>query len=241
MYGYGYAAPPPAQRGGPSVLLVGGLALVLVLLVGIGALFAFGIGPFARATPTPIARPTPTMTIATPLPTLAPTPAPSSGTTAQPTATAIPTEAPSPIASGDVVALLLSHIPTEIVDTCSADPGSAPIVVLAVCTADDGAIELTYFQYDSQESMFQTYEGYRLTSEIEPDTGSCSDPTTWPAENDYNIGGQPAGRLLCTEALGQTSIYWTDDRLDILSQATHTTADYARLVEFWESESGPNL
>ena len=106
---------------------------------------------------------------------------------------------------------------------------------------DDGAIEVTYFQYDGQDSMFQAYEGFRLVSQIEPESGDCQDPASWPAENGYNIGGQPAGRWLCTEALGQTTIYWTDDRLEILSQATHTTSDYARLVQFWIEESGPNL
>jgi hypothetical protein len=127
------------------------------------------------------------------------------------------------------------------VGTCTTSPGSAPIIVQASCTVDDGAIEVTYFQYDSQNSMFQAYEGFRLVSEIEPDTGDCNDPTTWPAEAAYNIGDQPAGRWLCTEALDQTTIYWTDDRLNILSQATHTESNYVRLVDFWTEESGPNL
>jgi hypothetical protein len=217
-------------------VLVGGLALVLVLIIGVGALFALGIGPFARATPTPIARPTAAPTpVVTVLETSAPTAAPSNGVTAPPTATTVP------IASGDVAAQLLAHIPEELTESCFVSPGGSPIVAIASCTADDGAIEVTYFQYDSQESMFQAYEGFRLTSEIEPSTGDCTDPQTWPAEHPYDIGDQPSGRYLCTEALGQTSIYWTDDRLNILSQATHTTADYARLVEFWESESGPYL
>ena len=45
------------------------------------------------------------------------------------------------------------------------------------------------------------------------------------------IGDVSAGRLLCTEELSETSIYWTDDRLNILSQATHTKGDHARLVD----------
>lgn len=143
--------------------------------------------------------------------------------------------------SGDVAAQLLSHVPTTFAETCVTTPGAAPILALATCTVDDGAIEVTYFQYDGQDSMFQAYEGFRLVSQIELESGDCQDPASWPAENRYNIGGQPAGRWLCTEALGQTTIYWTDDRLEILSQATHTTSDYARLVQFWIEESGPNL
>jgi len=136
---------------------------------------------------------------------------------------------------------LMGHVPSQIAGSCFPSPGAEPILAQATCSADDGAIELTYFLYDSDESMFLAYEGSRLISEIEPSTGSCSDPTTWPAENGYTIGGQPAGRWLCTEALGEASIYWTDTRLNILSQATHTTADYARLLDFWINESGPNL
>jgi hypothetical protein len=242
--------------------LIGGLALVLVLLVGVGAMYALNIGPFAKPTPTAISRPTgaptavPTATptaapSATPSPTASPTPVasptggagpslpPTASPTAAPTASATPSAGPSP--SGDIAAELLSHVPPAIQGSCFTTPGGAPILALATCSMDDGAIELTYFQYDGQESMFLAYEGFRFVSEIEPDTGDCSDPSTWPTENDYTIGGQPVGRWLCTEALGQTTIYWTDDRLNILSQATHTTADYARLLDFWVNESGPNL
>jgi hypothetical protein len=221
-------------------VLAGVLALVIVLAVGVGALFAFGLGPFAPPTPTPIARPSSAPTpVATVAPTLAPTSAPVATTAASPTVE--PSATASVVPNGDATALLLTHVPAALVDSCSASPGSAPIVVLASCIADDGVIEVTYFQYDSRDSMFQAYEGFRLISEIEPGTGDCNDPTTWPAEDVYNIDEQPSGRWLCTEALGQTTIYWTDDRLTILSQATHTTADYARLVEFWVGESGPYL
>jgi hypothetical protein len=143
--------------------------------------------------------------------------------------------------TGDAAAQLQTHIPSAFAASCFVSPSTAPILAIASCSTDNGAIEITYWQYDSQDSMFTAYEGFRLTSEIEPDTGNCDDPTTWPTEHAYNINSQPAGRWLCTEALGQTSIYWTDDRLNILSQATHTEADYARLVEFWTGESGPYL
>jgi hypothetical protein len=89
--------------------------------------------------------------------------------------------------------------------------------------------------------MNQTYEGYRLASQIEADTGDCNDHASWPAEAGFNIDGQPAGRWLCTEALGGTSIYWTDDRLNILSQATQTVPDVPALVNFWVHDSGPCL
>lgn len=216
---------------------------MLLLAAGVGALFALQIGPFAPA-------PSPTMVDR---PTTAPATAPTGEPTAQPTQpepTRTPSSTPSrqptgtPLGSappGDFGAQLLAHVPAAIAPTCEMSPGAEPILALATCSADDGAIEVSYFLYDGDTSMNQAYEGYRLVSGIEPSTGRCSDPATWPAENGYTIGDQPAGRWLCTEALGETTIYWTDVRLNILSQATHTTSDYGRLVEFWEGESGPNL
>lgn len=248
----GYQVPPPSG-GGSNGLIVGFLILLLILVVGGGGMFVMGIGLFAPgASPTLVARPTsepsldPTASAtatAAPTPTTTATPAMTDAPTVEPSTapSAAPTEGTSPIPSGVVVAQLLSHVPEAVAESCFTTPGTAPISALAVCTADAEAIEVTYFLYDSQQAMFQAYEGFRLISGIEPGTGSCSDAATWPTEKQYTIGEQPAGRWLCTEALGETTIYWTDDRMNILSQATHTTADYARLVEFWVNESGPFL
>ncbi len=250
---YGYGGPPPS-RGGPSLILIGGLTLLLVLVVGVGVMFALQLGPFAGPAPTLVARPTLPPPITTPLvtakplatATLAPTVAPTSGATSTAGPTATPTVGPTAppatvVPSGDVAAQLLVHVPEPIRPGCFASPGTAPILAIASCTADSGEIVLTYFQYDGQQSMSTAYEGFRLISQIEPDTGSCNDPASWPAENDYTVSQQPAGRWLCTEALGSTTIYWTDSRLNILSAATHTTSDHARLVDFWVDESGPYL
>lgn len=235
VYQYDYSRAPKSGGSGASVLVVGVIAFVLVLVVGVGGMFALGIGPFVRATPTPMptfgGQPTPTAAVATPtgaIPSTAPSP-----TGAAPSAT--------PIA--DPEEALLSHIPTAIADSCfvSAPDDASSIVALAVCEADDGDIRITYFQYDDHDSMFSAYSGFRIASQIEPDSGDCDDPVTWPTENSYNIGGVGAGRLLCTEELSETSLYWTDDRLNILTQATHTKGDHARLIEFWTSESGPEL
>jgi hypothetical protein len=228
----------PQNRGSAwSVLLVGGIAFLLVLLVGVGGLFALGVGPFAHLTPRPTAtlvgQPTQTTGLVTPKPTgviVSPAPSP---TGVGPSAT--------PIA--DPKEALLSHIPAAIADTCFVtspdDPGA--ILAIAVCDADGGDIQVSYFQYVSHEKMFSAYSGFRLASQIEPDSGDCDDPATWPTENSYDIGDVTVGRLLCTEELSETSLYWTDDRLNILSQATHTNGDYQRLIEFWTSESGPDL
>jgi hypothetical protein len=152
-----------------------------------------------------------------------------------------PTPTATPIPSGDVKDQLLSHIPEKIRPTCAVTASAGPIVARADCSVDDGNIQVTYFQYDGYDAMFTKYDGYRLASQIEPDSGDCRDHDSWPTENGFNIGGHFAGRWLCTEALGSTQIYWTDNRLNILGQATQTVPDYDRFVQFWLHESGPDL
>jgi hypothetical protein len=241
VYQYDYSRAPKSGGNGAQVVLVALLGFVLVLVVGVGGMLAFGIGPFARATPvaTLVAQPTPTAHPITPVPTSSALA--TSTALASPTDGGAPTPSPTPVASGDVTDALLSHIPLKIEPSCFVQTGDNNIVAVAVCSSDEENIQLSYFQYDSYESMFSAYEGFRMTSQIEPDSGDCNDHDSWPAEAGFNINGQAAGRWLCTEALGQTTIYWTDTRLNILSQATQTVPDYPRLVDFWVHESGPNL
>jgi hypothetical protein len=237
VYQYDYSRIPQNRGSGSSVLLVGAIAFLLVLFVGLGAMFALAVGPFARATqspmPTFVAQPSATAGLVTPAPTgVIASPAPS------PTGVA-----PSAPPNDHPKAALLSHIPPQIADSCLVtapdDPGA--ILAIAVCDADGGDIRVTYFLYATYESMFSAYSGFRFASQIEPDSGDCDDPATWPTENSYQIGDVTVGRLLCTEELSETSLYWTDDRLNILSQATHTKGDHERLIEFWRRESGPDL
>ena len=254
VYQYDYARMPQNRRDSMLAwLFLGIVAVVVVLLVGVGGMVVLGFGPFARPTPTLIAQASPTAAHPTPTPrptgTSVPSTAPSPTGSAAPSPTgsaaASPTGSPgrtaTPIPSGDVTDALLSHIPPPIRPTCTVTAGSGAIVAIATCSADDGNIALTYSQYDSYDSMFNTYEGFRQASQIEPDSGDCQDHDSWPTENGFNISGQLAGRWLCTEALGATSIYWTDNRLNILGQANQTQPDYPRLVEFWVHESGPDL
>jgi len=121
-----------------------------------------------------------------------------------------------------------------------ANTGEGKVHARAKCSARDGNIEVTYLLYTDRDSMFATYDGFRDASQIEPNSGNCNNPQTWPAEGDFAISGEPSGRFLCTDALGATTIYWTDNRLNILSQATDTESDHDRLVDFWVHDSGPN-
>ena len=180
------------------------------------------------ATSSSTAIPTPRTT---PSSTLEPVPS----QTDTPTGTLLPTGTPI----GDITQQLLRHVPTAIQPTCLTTPGTAPILARADCNADDGDIHVSYLIYDGEQAMLEDYEGYRLISGIEPSSGNCTDPRTWPAENAYSVAGRPAGRWLCTDATGETTIYWTDDRLKILSQASHMLEDHARIIDFWVREAGP--
>ena len=204
------------------------LGLTTFLLVSIGA-----CSVSVNQTPTSTAQASPTAPIPTPRPV---TPAPTIlGTPPLPTPTG------TPIPSGDWTDILLSHVPKAIHPTCTGTADDGPILARADCSVDDGNIQVTYFQYDGYDSMFNKYDSYRIASQIEPGTGDCRDHDSWPTEDGFNISGQLAGRWLCTEALGATSIYWTDNRLNILGQATQTVPDYNRFVQFWLHESGPDL
>ena len=233
-------APPsePSGVGGPSLILIAGLATVLILVASVGALLVFNLGPFAQPTPTRAGQPSPTFPLATPSPQASATSASTATPGASATASAGPTATPIP--SGDFIAVLLSHIPSEIVGSCTTTTGEGKVHARAKCSARDGNIEVTYLLYTDRDSMFATYDGFRDASQIEPNSGNCNNPQTWPAEGDFAISGEPSGRFLCTDALGATTIYWTDNRLNILSQATDTESDHDRLVDFWVHDSGPN-
>jgi hypothetical protein len=209
------------------------------MVVAVGAIY-LTLPPTATPTPntTPTATPTATPPAGT-IPAQTATVMPTPQATLQHTTTPLDEPSPTQAPSGDAAQQLLGHVPETIRPTCVTVPGSESVLAGANCSADAGAIEISYLAYASPESMLADYEDFRRLSGIEAGTGDCSDPLTWPAEIPYNVGGQPAGRVLCSESLGATSIYWTDDRLGILSRATHTGSHHARLVEFWTREAGP--
>jgi hypothetical protein len=88
--GYGYGTPPP-RRGGPSGLLIGAFALLIVLAIGVAVLYFGKLGPFATSSGTP--QPTRTAQ-ASPTPSRAPQTASPTSALPTPTATLPPTVAP---------------------------------------------------------------------------------------------------------------------------------------------------
>jgi hypothetical protein len=244
MYAFGIGpfapAPSPTPIATPSLLPTG--------------------SPLATPSPTIAFTPSPTPTApatASPSPTAAPTEtptvAPTETATVEPTPSEVPTETasaaptpsptspipPSSVPSGvDPTQVLLGHIPEEFRDTCTVNPGIAPQLAISACSADNGELLMTYTLFATREDMQAAYDLLMAAALIEPDTGTCSDETTWPTENGYTIGGVDTGRYLCVVA-GFPTIHWTDDRFNILAQVSHALSNYDRLLDFWANEAGP--
>jgi len=108
---------------------------------------------------------------------------------------------------------------------------------MASCSASASDITVNYSMYASAELMNSAYQDVFTPLQIDPNSGSCENPSTWPAESTYDVEGAPIGRRLCTDQPGAPTIYWTDDRLNILSQASG--ADATQLLDFWTNEAGP--
>jgi len=217
---------------------------------------AFTPSPTPSASASPSLEPSPSPTLEptasaspTASATLEPTASPSPSPTAEVTPTGEPTPSPtSPIPptalpSGDPSLVLLSHVPPELVATCVSTPGIAPALAIASCSQDEGELLVVYTLYETRDEMNAAYQGFVETAQIEPDTGDCETSETWPSEHGYTIADVPTGRYLCiatgVEPAVIPTIYWTDDRFNILSQASDVLGNYDRLVEFWIGEAGP--
>jgi hypothetical protein len=208
--------------------------------LGLAAAYGLGLGPFAPAVARPSTELTPVPeTTASPLP-----PASSPGPEAtddnglaSPSPTIGPVVTASPNSQTD---RLLLHVPAALRSDCVALPGADPLLASATCMADGGQITLTYLLYSSAEQMRAAYDGFVAAAEIERDSGNCSRSETWPAEGEYRLDETVAGRLLCMDVTDQATIYWTDDRLSILSLATNSADNRERLWRFWLDDSGPD-
>lgn len=238
-----YIPPQPVNRG-PSrnvVIAIGGV--IAVLLVGIVILFLLNM-----LKGTPVASPSPSSSAPVAshaAPTSAVSPNSSSVPSSASPALASPTLRPTPGGSivepsaGTPEAALLAHVPDAIRPTCSSGvstDGSAQALVNCVPSA---TVAVSYTQYADANGMDASYEQIFSALEIDRDSGSCEDHSTWPAESSYDVEGAPAGRRVCVDAAGTATIYWTDDRLLILSTANSPSADADALLNFWTNEAGP--
>jgi hypothetical protein len=218
-----------------AAAIVGALLLLLVAVVIIN--FPPDVPTFPTSHPSTTPHLSTTATTRPSGSTLA-TARPTTAGTAQPTSAGSvpPTTIPS---AGTPEAALLVHVPDAIRPTCTTTPGVDDVLASADCTSVDGALTVTYVQYASAAPMNQAYGDAVGRSQIEPNTGSCEEHDTWPAESSYDVDGELAGRRLCTDNPGSPTIVWTYDSLAIISQAASQGGDAAGLVEFWTTEAGP--
>lgn len=169
-----------------------------------------------------------------------------SGTAAELPACTVEEETPAPTdpnAFPDAAeSALIEFVPAAFSESCARPFGETVGATADVdCFPTDlGADQASYAQFPSTAAMDDSYEETRAFLEVDSDQGQCSDPTQWPAENSYTIGGVPAGRLLCSETFGGAAlIWWTDAELNIKSLAISSAGDKEALYQFWFNDSGP--
>ncbi len=156
----------------------------------------------------------------------------------------VETETPPPEAEppsdslGAALEALLALIPDDHRDTCRPDStldDSAGEVISVQCHLPE--LVVYYTQFDSPETLQAKYRDRLDKSSIaEGAGGDCAEDL--PAEGPYRIAGEPAGRLVCWEALGYPNFAWTHDATGIYGLAFHDD-DQAALWEWWSSSSGP--
>ena len=262
------ATPGMHPAGGPPPVLVGVVALLVVAALAAVVLYVGRLGPFAPAaanpTPTLVAPPSPTPTLTPAAPSDTPTqPATAEATTAAPAPS--PTDSPASVTqppasptlpptppptlppslpvsspSAEDEAVLRSHVPADIVATCSSSVVLAPALASVVCTASDSNVLVSYTLYPDTLSMTAAYEAERAIFAPQTGTAGCADPDNWPAEVAYTIEGDLSGRVFCADLDTIPQMYWTDERFNIMSWALIAGAGSREdLYAFWHDESGP--
>ena len=227
--------PPQPQRAGLSREVLIAAAIIGALLLILIAVFILSSPKDSPATPRPTNISAASGSTTSPRPSFTGSPTTSSLPSASPTS--LPSSTPNGTPSAGYDQFLL-HVPEAIRPTCVVDvvdPPNPLILFSTNCTTTD-EITVVYTQYDSTDDMNAAYQDVFARVQIDPDSGSCEDEATWPAESSYDVEDVPAGRRLCTNDPRPT-ILWSDDRLTILSQATGP--DAVKLNEFWKTEAGP--
>lgn len=234
-----YAYSPPAQRKGPSGVLVGVIALGLVLLVGVGLMFALHIGPFAVAVASPTPSPTSVPTV--PPPTATPTVVPPTATT-PPTGTLPPTTPPT-ISPGLVTPTpataferLRALVPDDVRDSCTED--SSLDNPRLFCFIAPESVSFWYEAWPDVTSLNDEYDSWLTFRDVTRGVDSCFDtPMPLPCEGPYKVGGiDPAGRVMGVVDGDNGWMYWTHEQALVFGQGLATVdADHSfeDLFAYW--------
>jgi len=145
----------------------------------------------------------------------------------------------TPLPSGDLVELLLGHIPDAIAPTCDADEQRLweGEVATVVCLPSDADVTVTYSGFDTADHMGAAYQMSLDTIDVSDIAGSC-DLGTWTGS--YQLEGETVGQLTCWSEPNGRAIMWSDDRLSMLSVAVSPSLDPAGLYLWWLA-AGPEL
>lgn len=145
----------------------------------------------------------------------------------------------APTGQGAALDELLGRVPETHRGTCRPfDGGGLEDGVLASVKCDVASdIDVYYRQVDSLETLGEDHDQGVASAAIDRDTGDCS--TAVPGEMGYTIGGESAGRLLCTEFFDSISLRWTHEPT-LITATAFSERDLEDLWTWWLTESGPN-
>lgn len=133
---------------------------------------------------------------------------------------------------------LVSHAPESFRSTClpfdGGDPEDGVAVSIKCEPADD--MSVYYDHMASAESLAQQYQDEVDQEDIGSEVGDCSE--SLPGEQPYYVGGELAGRLLCTEFFDNNWFTWTHLPTLILATAS-ADRSLADMWTRWLNESGP--
>jgi hypothetical protein len=236
---YGYN--PTDTKNGPSGVLIGVIALVIVLIVGVGAMFALHIGPFAATavvTPSPIPTAIPTVVIETPTPSIPPTP-----TVVPPTAT-VPATASAPPATPSSAPGVLDHlwavVPVTVSDSCSEDNSVA--TPRLYCFIASRSISFWYEYFDTTKALDDEYQSWLTFRSIDTGVANCfDDPMPLPCEGPYKVGGiDPAGQVAAVVDGSNGWLYWTHEQAHVFGTGLVTIGGgqtFDDLFSYWKSDA----
>lgn len=141
-------------------------------------------------------------------------------------------------ALGAALDALLASVPEGHRDTCRPFDGGGPEDGVLISLKCDPLDDLTvyYDQHTSLDALLEAYQEEVDEAGIEPDTGDCS--ASAPGEQGYTIGGEPAGRLLCTEFFESAWFQWTHEPTAI-SGTISSDLGQTETWDWWLSDSGP--
>jgi serine/threonine-protein kinase len=135
---------------------------------------------------------------------------------------------------------LLSLVPEEIRATCDPAEPKAPRIdpddAIAAVACSDGPVQSLYELFGSRDQMDVSF-GNRVNA-ADAFGGDCA--TDHEAQNDYTVGGEDRGRVMCHRLQDQSVsvVAWTDENLLVLGQAIRNDLGDLSLYDWWLS-AGP--